>query len=77
MVAHIPVSNIKVTLVVNTVNPKEERRCCGTRRIGRQKTMPGPWIEHGTSRRHPSFSLLLSQLSYPGDEGFLLINYIM
>ena len=32
--------------------------------------MPGPWIEHGTSRIQADarFSLLLSQLSYPGTE---------
>ena len=43
------------------------------------KKMPGPWIEHGTSRLLHSrrrllrgFSLLLSQLSYPGhrESGF-------
>jgi hypothetical protein len=44
------------------------------------KKMPGPWIEHGTSRLLRSrrrrllrgFSLLLSQLSYPGhrENGF-------
>jgi hypothetical protein len=28
--------------------------------------MPEPWIEHGTSRKHSNFSLLLSQLSYSG-----------
>ena len=31
--------------------------------------MPEPWIEHGTSRIRLIFSLLLSQLSYSGDEG--------
>ena len=29
--------------------------------------MPGAWIEHATSRTPYGFSLLLSQLSYPGD----------
>ena len=28
--------------------------------------VPGPWIEHGTFRMRTVFSLLLSQLSYPG-----------
>ena len=32
--------------------------------------VPGPWIEHGTSRNQMAFSLLLSQLSYPGDHSF-------
>ena len=36
--------------------------------------MPEPWIEHGTSRKHQFFSLLLSQLSYSGGAKFR--NYV-
>ena len=41
--------------------------------------MPGPWIEHGTSRIQADarFSLLLSQLSYPGDEVAYLREIVM
>src|SRR6266478_1363217 len=41
-------------------------------RVECRKKMPGPWIEHGTSRMR-LFSLLLSQLSYPGTQYMLFI----
>ena len=41
-----------------------------------QNEMPGPWIEHGTSRMLRFFSLLLSQLSYPGDNNLAFLRII-